>query len=552
MAKSKLVEYIESQPSNDGYGESLDDVRKSNPKLQALSFEGFVSLNDIVESSKSGLPIASLHPEEKVQEKVETPDSRLVKPLKQFVKIDKFHTEKTTSGRALLVSITHLPANLLSSAPIIEELLEHIVGLTLRVNVTANKKKAVISSAFRWSYIEDDFLDSKAVFVEFDDVLTLYLFQMLLDGVDRVEVSTKNTLQPILDECRKKFKVGAVETLREDVSKQMEELSKLFKATKEDKQDLHYKVNPADLEDVPEDIVDIVTQSIIKFRSQAAVTEREKRAQRRLEEKKRSRTKIRQLFKEIKKDDAMDETPSKSDDEDELFDLATDDLASEKQRETIRSKRIDAEYQERLKQLKVKEQIRLKEYDRFTNFDRHEVYVSKTVPEARAKFLSSFVEGVTDSSNKIDRSFDYYTKHNNYLKFRNGPREAEERRDDADRKINKQVVSLAEFEKKPAVKISLKKRKHTDQAEGIKIKMSKKAGYSNADLAKIKKEAAVLVEEYLGEAEDSLIEFMLEFAKKRQSKGTSAYEAFVKELSETLEDDATAAADRLCDFMESL
>ncbi|QPG73235.1 hypothetical protein FOA43_000542 [Brettanomyces nanus] len=571
------------------------------PELRALQFDSFVSLSDILTSHKTGIPLTGINHDsddekenDENRDAIEDGSSRLLlDKVTHFVPLRMFHLKNSDGGeedpslnvgRELILAVDNLPRSLVASVSVVESLLVYViteVGLGYKVSIKDKPENRIqIVPEFRWSFLDNEYVaESKMVFIEFEDILALYLFKMILESLggqfESVVLSVKKEIVPALKKLKESI---SIEIDSEDTSSETKQnIARLIKCSdiryklrgeremvNEKEYVSQYRVDPSDLSDVPSYMVDSVRQNVIDFRLQVIQLEKKEREKRQLEDKRKTKLKLRQLFNELNNQSAkdqgdkmeVDELENNLEDEDNENenDDDLDDEEYEKKVQAEKKQRLEREYNKELQLSQKKEAKRKQLYERFINEVEHHVYMSKVIPKSREKFLKSFVSNVHDSDNTIDRNHEYYTRHNNYLKYRSKPKEKEEEEDDKDRKeenndratsseANKFIASFETTREKP-VKISFKKGRK-------KVEL---AGLTTGQLEKVRIKAEGLVEKYIGIKEDSLIHFMVQFMEKNfgKGKGSVEYSDFVHELEETLDEEASTVAEILYDYVDSL
>ncbi|ODV87339.1 hypothetical protein CANARDRAFT_5885 [[Candida] arabinofermentans NRRL YB-2248] len=536
-----------SPNKNESNSQLLDQLKKTNnsqskplritnevKSLKALHFDNFISISDILQSSESGLDgvivnsarAATSNGKRDVSEVKEslgdesnpTPDDSnadgimidIDSDLTHYLTLNNFHRIDPLDPvkSSLVVGVENLPVSILSSDRIIEHLLSYIVNEQIdKCTLVSRDEKCVfaepLNKNFTWSFINRDYLGEAIVFVEFKDILSLYLFKRILDGKSipdetedkfdvepqtdiqtgkEVKVVTKKIITKALDVIEQKLEVTLPEDeelnqkliyLKQYVLKSDKGQGKLASTTSYYEE---YEVDPSELAEIPPELVDTVRQDIIDFRLHVFKLEKQKKEQQQLNEKKNSRMKLKRIYNDLQHTDKKRKTvaianDSDSEDEHEDDEEANNEMNDEEQERIFQAKekaRISSAYYPRLQQVRKEDLTRAKNVANFEKSIKHDVYVSEFVPSQRRKFLDNFVNNITDSNNKIDANLDYYKKNSNYLAFREKVKLAEERSDDLDRQAQEQLEIeaasekskfMASFETKDKpLKISLKKR----------------------------------------------------------------------------------------------
>ncbi|KAG7840937.1 hypothetical protein KL942_001925 [Ogataea angusta] len=529
---------------------ALDKIQKPQRKaldlehanLRPLKFPNFISLRDIVpisgfdtvtlhgnESKDGGSTLA--HPEEFPQFNGENYE------FKHYITLNLFHDDTDPIKSLLTVGVEGLPEYLIQSNYLTDDLLNYTVTeLLTSVPVKVNDENVNINTKFSWTALNNDTIDSKIIFIEFHDLLTLYLFEKMVSSED-IKVRLKQTARMACEKL-----ADSIEITEIDSSKFRERLSQIEKHETLRKkgpqtlngQDEVYTVDSKDLEDVPPDMLDLVKQNVIDFRMRVRYLESQKKEQQMIRDKQLSKTKLRRMLpsRNDRNDDESDE---------EIQDDGIDDEEFKKQQETQAQSRAEKTFFMRIQQTRKRDEARLKSIEAFHKKIEHHAYETEYVVNARKRFLDSFVNGIKDAANKIDQNFSYYVNHSNYLAFRSKKKQDEERMDAIDRDEEakerdataEQEEFMASFTSKP-VKISLRKK---EEAPAL----------TEDQVDKVRRKAEEVLEEFLGVREESLVDFIVSFVSNNYHRGTDhdEYRAFVSELAETLDEDAETAVDRV-------
>ncbi|VEU21960.1 DEKNAAC102961 [Brettanomyces naardenensis] len=597
-----------------GHGGMPASLHTSDDQLRALHFDSFVSLNDILTSSKTGLPLAHVNrngeldsEQQEHSEGRETlmdvdDDIHLPDIPTHFVPLRAFEDDDDKSGsgsvsRALVVAVQNLPKWLLNSVQLLDSLLQYVIAeLGTKCSVVLKDKpaeKVEIDPEFKWTYLDDDYVaESKIVFVQFDDILALHLFKRSVNGLEvasdtdtkaSIKVTSKGVIGLALTRLAEAVSVDTAgdssSLLTERITKLQRYAENRFKLGNHKPVDAEeysnqYRVDPADIADIPVDMVQTVKEGIVDFRLHAIKVENEEREKRQLEDKRKTRVKLRRLFQDVNQNSGETGSErSKDDAEEEMEDIQVDGTdkrgeVGDKELEKLQEERIkdrtNVFYGERLEGVRRKDAYRSKLSGKFSTSIKHDVYLKETIPTARKRFMSTFVNGIQDTNNKIDENFNYYVRHNKYLQYRSKSKLEEERKDAFDRDDEGKELDVAEetstflasFDtaKEKPVRISIKKKSKSQVSSARRTRSSSDIFSREEVLSKIRSNVESTVEEYLGVKEKSLVEFIMDFLQKNYSKGaaSSEYREFVSELSETLEEDAPAAAEKLYGIINSL
>ncbi|ESW96375.1 hypothetical protein KL918_000328 [Ogataea parapolymorpha] len=540
---------FDKAPNLEG-SKALDRIKRSHKKaydleqadLRPLRFPNFISLRDIV--SISGFDTVTLHGSESkdggstltsLEEYSQFNGENY--EFKHYITLNLFHDDTDPIKSLLTVGVEGLPECLIHSNYLTDDLLTYTMNeLLTSVPVKVNDESVHLNTKFSWTALNNDIINSKIIFIEFHDLLTLYLFDKVVNS-ENIKVRLKQTARMACEKLAENIEITEI-----DSSKFNERLSQIEKheaLRKRGTQTVNgqgqvYMVDPKDLEDVPPDMLDLVKQNVINFRMRVLYLESQKKQQQMIRDKQLSKMKLRRMLpaRNDRNEDESDE---------ELQDDGIDDEEFKKQQETQAQTRAEKTFLMRIQQTRKRDEARLKSIEAFHKNIEHHAYETEYVVNARKRFLDSFVSGIKDASNKIDQNFSYYVNHSNYLAFRSKKKQDEERMDAIDRDEEakerdataEQDEFMASFTSKP-VKISLRKK---EEAPTL----------SEDQVDKVRRKAEEVLEEFLGVREESLVDFIVSFVSNNYHRGTDneEYRAFVSELAETLDEDAETAVDQV-------
>lgn len=392
-------------------------------------------------------------------------------PLKRFSSILQLSEEARVDeiSANLVCCIQGLPAYVMKHHSMIENLISYIIfhlvkNVTVKTKTDKEEEELALDLGYTWGIIENEsYVHAKQVFVKFNDVLNLYLFQVLLNGVitNKLEdslgihvfVSTA-IKEKVIPEIENKFQfyVGednkAVSDLRENVIKHIAEIEYIV-LEHENETDIvmgdddddeytkmynEYKIDPKDISHISADVMETVKKFIIDFRLHALKVQKEKKEKRLLNEKERADTKLRALLKP-EEDDPMTGINEVNED--------GNDWEAEVKRVKTSQFEEDRKFEADFIEFKKKEEARLRKHERYLKVIKHDVYVNDYIPGARKQFMKKFIDSI-DSRNSIDKNFNYYTIHGNYVKFRQQKKQDEEAKDDEDRKLEEEKKQVKE------------------------------------------------------------------------------------------------------------
>lgn len=197
------------------------------------------------------------------------------------------------------------------------------------------------TDAYEWTSVESD---GKVVFVRFKEKslkenAMLIKRMIALEGLvvrdSKLEVAVEKNTQQLVQDT-----VGDL-NVEVDLEELQTKVSKIIESHKEKKSttELDYVIDENELKDLPKDVLPQLVKDIKEFRLKALENEKKKREKEVLEEKKRSKAQLRQLFEKFQNDS---DRIIEDDDDDDSDDGEEDDLTDE-QYEELRVKKENAE-----------------------------------------------------------------------------------------------------------------------------------------------------------------------------------------------------------------
>lgn len=477
--------------------------------------------NEATDSSKASV---------KVNEAVE-------QPLKLYVSLDKLLPQNKQQQKAT-VALHNCPT-LRKNA--MEKVLEIIVSV------------APAKGLFLWTELaEGDLAGSNNVFVRFSNIQLATIFIEVLprfNEVFKVDVSSQveqasgtgfdeTKIETALSEVsniianRKNYGKNVNKTGTEDLDKVMQHYST-------------YKVDNADLVDIPKEMRDKIVGDIVRFRSRVLTIEKEARKKELEVERRKAKAKLTSIFQGIKESGSLAETPSGEHETDEQADeeeLETDKMTEEDYAKYIQdeqSRQEDAAYlkkQDRMKYLEEHEMSNLlqqlkavQEYEdnlvdnKFSYMEEFKLFLDLDMPKINP-ILSSKVQL-------------YYNDHAEYLRVRNFERTKEEQLDKEDaQEEEKEVQTPAPSTKKVTETVAT-------ESNGSSLVVLE---LLSDKLSSLKKKISDLIEEYLGVKEEILIDFIYDFLVENN---LSEKESLIAELQETLDDDSLVVVEEIHKFL---
>lgn len=325
----------------------------------------------------------------------------------------------------------------------------------------------------------------------------------------------------------------------------------------------NYKIDNAELIDVPKDMKESIISDIVKFRSRVLLMEKNKREQELAQERLKSKAVLQKIVNEIQesKDNNQDEPQNEEnilqeppEESPELNDKQYEDLVHKKT-----SQDLDSKYQLAYNNIQLKQSEKnklLSELENLKNYE-HNLLDNKF---KHIEYLRDFHE--YSSNHKSSKLNLYYTNYNQYLTVRNKDRQREEHFDNLDReeektheRKHKRQDPTDHEEESPSTSKRQKaqpsnngngstEKNGTSNIETTKINVSR---LSNDKQKMIKDKIESLVEEYLGIKEEVLIDFIYEYLMNNDLTNLSP---LINDLSETLDDDSEIVVNELVNYIK--
>ncbi|TID14772.1 hypothetical protein CANINC_004443 [Pichia inconspicua] len=443
---------IESIGSTDypELSQELEKIRNSSMFLKSLQIADTESLRSFLH--KHEIQLSSLfndknsgHDYDREDDTTETTDlNARVDPMKQPTKFIELSELKKYST-SLIVNIEGIPKAITSFYGLTENLLDSIIDFISKqvpTCLTLDGELVQIDAHYKWSCMKDENNNYEHnIFVFFNDIMMEYLFYQLIIASDFTTKSNINVIfsDKFIDEILQRLEkettcdLDKLSLSSDELETSFVELQQIGNAailaskpdddylTKCQKLAENYNVNPKDLAMVPANMVEEVKKYILDFRLHVLTDLENSRNER----AKKDQKKAKREFSSTSTDKHnMDTDVSILDNGKNLSDIEYETLLQK--REKVLN---DKQYYIRLSNYKRKEEHRLKAFKNFLAYNKHDSYVKNVLPQNRQKFLSNFVDNVTNTNNKIDKNFNYYIKHANYLKFRSKAKELEEKTD---------------------------------------------------------------------------------------------------------------------------
>jgi hypothetical protein len=311
-----------------------------------------------------------------------------------------------------------------------------------------------------------------------------------------------------------------------------------------------YKVDEAELVDVPNDMKSSIVKAIVDFRFKVLKMEKERRKGEIAKERQQAKLKLKRLFREIQTNDDMEDAVVEDNDEilcPDDFEHLNDDEYEELMIKRAREQ-LEAEYQRQcLNMLKLEELQRKTLEFRLNEVKNYEA----SLLENKHRFIEQFRNFVDYEVSLMTGGVSakvslHYNDHAEYFKIRTRERTAEE----LDDKIDEEAEVHERAEASVDIKLTPTIPQTTTANSQVAGHMTLSVSTLSSDrLAQIKDKISALVEEYLGLKENSLIDFIYDHLL---SHDLTKQDVLIKELAETLDEDAVVVVEEIDRFIASL
>ncbi|KAI0465249.1 hypothetical protein LJB42_000476 [Komagataella kurtzmanii] len=533
-------------------------------ELQGLKFEGFQELSSFIKGKKGSIlditaNIDGSQEEDNDQVSVDgdqdmIEETQTEKSLEDhFISLSLFE-EKLLAQKELqllTIGVNNLPAGITRSAGLVAGFLESVIDDYL---VDFLPKDG--NSKYFWSFVDNDVVEFKVVFIQFRSFELLRMVVQIFEKMNlkmHISEGCKKVLEQVetleRDEDTEKVKeyIELISKLSSrklhsykshgDVVEKLDNLSKYYN---------RYRIDPKELVDVPNELVDTLKMEIVEFRLNVLKLEKSKRETQMLNDKRKARMRLRRMLQLNNVSGNLGNSRNEDEDEDE------DEYEDENEKQF--NEMTDEEYERRRMenvQLNHKKKFELYESSvhkndiarinniyNFENNIKHSSYESKLVPSRREKFLEEYVLNIKENTNSIDKNIQYYKKHVNYVNFREKVKLKEEAMDAQDREEEN-------FEAKAV--------QESDQFLQSLVKKSQPQQIPDSLHQPIIEKINQVINDLLGMTEESLTRFIFNFFRDnffQLDHSNVEYLAFIKELEETLDEDARKASDEIEQFIQ--
>lgn len=451
-------------------------------------------------------------------------------PLKRFVELDRLLPQNRQHQKAT-VSLHNCPALRRNAT---DKVLEMIVSLL------------PVKGLFLWSELTEGDLGDNNIFIRFSSIALAGLFLGLIPKFSDVyKVGVSSEVEASAEEIDNE----KVKVIVSDVSKIVANKSNYGKsASRTGTEDLDsimqqystYKVDDADLVDIPREMKEKIIREVVMFRSRVLTLERDARKKELEQERKKAKSKLTSIFQDIKESNAVAEAQVDSVDDTEMEDdeqgNTIDKMSEEdylKLLEEAESKRQQEAYQKKLAKIQSLEKLEVASL--FLQLKAAENYEDNLV-DNKFSYMEDFKAFSDLSVPQINPILSsklqlYFNDHAEYLKIRNFERTQEEEKDKKDAEEEHEERKLAA----PVIEIS------EPVVSDLVIRK-----FLEERLKQLKDKIGDLILEYLGVKEDVLIDFIYDFLL---DNNMAEKETLISELQETLDEDSTLVVDEIYKFL---
>lgn len=499
---------------------------------------GNIDVDEILRQQRLKAPLTATNVAESTENSTvasTTVGDEVQNPLKRFVELDRLLPQNKQHQKAT-VALHNCP-NLRKNAT--EKVLEIIVSLL------------PVKGLFLWSELTEGDLGDNNIFIRFSSVALAALFLALIPKFSDVyKVGISSELEASVEE----FDNEKLKVLVSDVSKIVANKSNYGKsASKTGTEDLDsimqqystYKVDDADLVDIPREMKEKIVREVVMFRSRVLTLERDARKKELEQERKKAKSRLTSIFQDIKESNnvaAQIDTVEDTEMEDDEQGNTTGNMSEEeylKLLEEAESKRRQEAYQKKL--AKIQSQEKLEVFSLLLQLKAAETYEDNLV-DNKFSYMEDFKAFSDLSVPQINPILSsklqlYFNDHAEYLRTRNFERSQEEEKDKKDAE-----EELEEKESNAPVVVSTK----TPQTSEPIVSDLVIRTFLDERLEQLKGKIGDLILEYLGVKEDVLIDFIYDFLL---DNNLAEKETLISELQETLDEDSILVVDEIYKFL---
>lgn len=448
------------------------------------------------------------------------------------------------------------------------------LGILIIQNFPNLKKMAIekvllklTKAKFYWSLFEYEFLDNQLVFIKFNKVLDANAFYNLYN-TKLSEILNSEKVHLISDLALSKYckqddkdedkdeKSGDKDTTTDIPASTLLSVSQLLKSKRSDIINIedstevseyygNYKVDSAELVDVPNHMKVAIIKDIIKFRSSVLIREKQNRLKDLETERHNTILRLKKFSEDIKEanDEMITESGKNYNSNNEASD-PFEDLNDEEYEKLLNDEvkaKLESEYKKTSLQMERIESTELGVLK--TKLNDLKDY-ENTLIDNKIKFIDD-LRDITNEQNSTLPSivFLHQKDHSQYIKLRSQKRTIEETRDADDRRneeehnnrkksdIIKTSLSLPQTHLKPKILAINIQEFLVDQTSSMNAKIEE------------------LVEEYLGIKDEYLVN---NIKQNLSANNLSAKEQLIADLVEVLDDDAENLISDLFNYIKEL
>ncbi|PVH14590.1 uncharacterized protein CXQ87_002735 [Candidozyma duobushaemuli] len=455
-------------------------------------------------------------------------------PSRLFVGLDRLlpHNKQEQKATVALLKCPALRKNAM------EKVLNSIVSLSPK------------KGSFLWTELTDADIGENNIFIRFSSIPLAKLFCGSLEKfTDVFQPEVVSDVEPASNDTEEE-KLREVASSISNIIANKNNYGKLTgKTGTEDLDNImqhysQYKVDNADLVDIPTDMKDKIVREIIKFRSRVLTLEKDARKKELEQERQKAKARITNLFEDIKEsnvvpgesastaqDTAMKEEEEEQDSvpEDEYIKLVEEEMAK-KRNEAYQRKLQKVQHLETVEVFSLLQQLKAAQTyennlvdNKFSYLEDFKAFSDLDVPQ---------INPILSSKLQL-----YFNDHAEYLKVRNFERSQEEQND----KMDLENEQIEVKESAPVIVATEAPKASESVVSDISI-----SELPQTKLDALKNRIGDLILEYLGVKEDLLIDFIYDFLCENN---LSEKENLISELQETLDEDSVVVVEEIYKFL---
>lgn len=428
--------------------------------------------------------------------------------------------------------------------------------------------KKLTSSKFVWSLFDYEYIENQSIYVKFTSILDARAFIRRYNGKlggilgnDNIELIADESISEYYKDEENEGednddteKEGRDNNNGSPVSESTGSAIKQILNTKQhvsktdDSQEVsqyygNYKVDNAELVDVPNNMKEAIVKDIIKFRSSVLIIEKQNRMKDLEKERQNTKLRLQKFTQDIK--EANDEMVDDSNQQASTIEIDQfDDLNDEEYQKYLLDKsqeEMDSKYQQKLLEIK---KLELQEKHSLTKKLATLQDYETNLLDNKIKYIDDLRDVDNyDKNSSLPSIIQLYLKnHSQYMKLRSQKRSLEEIQDAKDAKDELEENKRKQPESiKTNVKLAAKPKPKVSQ---IDVNL-----FLVDQVKNLYKKVEELVEEYLGIKDEYLVDTINQNLKVND---LSSKDTLVAELTEVLDEDAVNLVDDLYNYIHAI